>query len=133
LVRLRECHIFLLRSLKIEVIVPHALAAMLDCAPTTIARIAQVYFGLDGCVIRKFDLHLVGLKAIALMKQADRPAANNCSGLVPVPGTPGAENLTSKATRITAGDSAAPSEVRVLAAYRTVMPSCVEPATAMVF
>src|SRR5258706_7192455 len=25
-----------------------------------------------------------------------QPAANNCSGLVPVPGTPGGENLTSK-------------------------------------
>jgi len=67
--------------------VPHAHAAMLDCAPTTIARIAQVYFGIDSYIIQKFDLHLVGHKPIALMKQADQPAANNCSGLVPVPGT----------------------------------------------
>src|SRR5579864_127507 len=27
-----------------------------------VARIAQVYFGIDGCVSRKFDLHLVGHK-----------------------------------------------------------------------
>src|SRR5712672_2975486 len=39
---------------------------------------------------------LLATSPIALMKQADQPAANNCSGLVPVPGTPGAENLTSK-------------------------------------
>src|SRR5712691_2648049 len=39
---------------------------------------------------------LLATSAIALTKQADHPAANNCSGLVPVPGTPGAENLTSK-------------------------------------
>src|SRR5438309_2318608 len=27
-----------------------------------VARIAQVYFGIDGCVSRKLDLHLVGHK-----------------------------------------------------------------------
>jgi len=52
---------------------------------------------------------LLATSPIALMKQADQPAANNCSGLVPVPGTPGAENLTSKATIITAEDTAAPT------------------------
>jgi hypothetical protein len=35
---------------------------MLDCSPTTIARIAEVYFGIDGYVTRKFDHHLVGHK-----------------------------------------------------------------------
>src|SRR5580693_6722968 len=35
-------------------------------------------------------------------KQADQPTANNCSGLVPVPGVPGIESLTSRR----------PSEVR---------------------
>src|SRR5262249_5552717 len=40
--------------------------------------------------------------AMALMKQADQPAANSCSGLVPVPGVPGVESFT----------SSRPSEVR---------------------
>src|SRR5580658_7337945 len=39
---------------------------------------------------------------IALRKHADQPAANNCSGLLPLPGLPGAESLTSRL----------PSEVR---------------------
>jgi hypothetical protein len=34
--------------------------------------------------------------AIALMKQADQPAANRCSGLVPAPEVPGVESLTSR-------------------------------------
>ena len=33
--------------------------------------------------------------AIALSKQADRPAASNCSGLVPIRGDPGVANLMS--------------------------------------
>jgi hypothetical protein len=33
---------------------------------------------------------------IALKKQADQPAANSCSGLVPVPGNPGDESLMSR-------------------------------------
>src|SRR6266851_9157068 len=122
-VYLRECHIFLLRYVKIEVIVRHALTAItarerrrcpckticyrsgshhpdrnVDVAPcsvgicaclgvsdvhnglsdfalqawqadvkpcakeVTVARIAQVYFGIEGCVSRKLDLHLVGHK-----------------------------------------------------------------------
>src|SRR6267143_1259619 len=120
---LRECHIFLLRYIKIEVIVRHALAAItaresrrspcktvcyrsglhhvernVNVAPCSVgictclavrgvhnglgdfalqprqadvkpcskevnvARIAQIYFGIDGCVSRKFDLHLAGNK-----------------------------------------------------------------------
>ena len=31
---------------------------------------------------------------IALVKQADQPTANNCSGLVPLPGAPGTESFT---------------------------------------
>lgn len=33
---------------------------------------------------------------IAPMKQADQPAANSCSGLVPPPGVPGDDSLTSR-------------------------------------
>jgi hypothetical protein len=33
---------------------------------------------------------------IAPSKQADQPAANSCSGLVPVPDVPGVDNLMSR-------------------------------------
>ena len=36
---------------------------------------------------------LLATSPIALMKQADQPAANNCSGFVPVPGTTGSREL----------------------------------------
>src|SRR5258708_31844101 len=56
------------------------------------------------------------------MKQADQPAANNCSGLVPVPGTPGAENFTSKRpSSLRETPPRRPPEVWVLAVYRTLM------------
>src|SRR5712692_987848 len=98
-----------------------------------VARIAQVYFGIDGCVSRKLDLHLLATSPIALMKQADQPAANNCSGLVPVPGTPGAENLTSKRpSSLWETPPRRPPEVCVLAVYRSFMSCWVEPATALV-
>src|SRR4029077_8673640 len=71
---------------------------------------------------------------IALMKQADQPAENSCSGLVPVPGTPGAENLTSKRpSSLRETPPRRPPKVWVLAVYRTFMTSWVEPATALVF
>src|SRR6202795_2243174 len=71
---------------------------------------------------------------IALMKQADQPAANNCSGLVPVPGTPGAENVTSKRpSSLRETPPRRPPEVWVLAVYRTFTASWVETATALVF
>src|SRR5882762_3728334 len=70
---------------------------------------------------------------IALMKQADQPAANSCSGLVPVPGTPGAENLTSRRpSSLWETPPRRPPKVRVLAVYRTFMSSSVEPDTAFV-
>jgi hypothetical protein len=62
----------------------------------------QVHFGIYGRIGRELDLHFAGHKPIALMKQADHPAANNCLGLVPLPGMPGTESLT----------SSRPSEVR---------------------
>src|SRR6266436_690364 len=69
---------------------------------------------------------------IALMKQADQPAANNCSGLVPVPGTPGAENLTfNRPSSLREMPPRRPPEVWVLAVYRTFM--ALESVTALVF
>src|SRR5882724_9394422 len=71
---------------------------------------------------------------IALMKQADQPAANNCSGFVPVPGTPGAEKLTSKRpSSLSETPPRRPPDVWVLAVYRTVLSSGDEPAAALVF
>src|SRR3981081_2347127 len=65
---------------------------------------------------------LLATSPIALMKQADQPAANNCSGLVPVPGTMGAENLTSKRpSSLRETPPRRPPEVWVLAVYRTFM------------
>jgi len=69
-------------------------------------------FCIDGYVGRKLNLMRLATSPIALMKQADQPAANNCSGFVPVPGTPGDENLTSKRAIITMGDAAAPDRPR---------------------
>src|SRR6267378_850674 len=88
-------------------------------------RVALEYAHVASCV--------VSTSPIALMKQADHPAANNCSGLVPVPGTPGAENLTSKRpSSLRETPPRRPPEVCVLAVYRTFMSSCVDP-TAIVF
>src|SRR5882724_5854773 len=65
---------------------------------------------------------LLATSPIALMKQADQPAANNCSGLVPVPGTPGAENLTSKRpSSLREMPPRRPPEVWVLAVYCTYL------------
>jgi len=89
-----------------------------------VAGIAQVYF----C-----NFILLATSPIALMKQADQPAANNCSGLVPVPGTPGAEKLTSKRpSSLRATPPRRPPEVWVLAVYRTFMSSWLDLAPALV-
>ena len=45
----------------------------------------KIHFGVDGRVGRKSDPRLAGHEPIAPSKQADQPAANSCSGLVPVP------------------------------------------------
>src|SRR5215467_460111 len=79
-------------------------------------------------------LILLATSPIELMKQADQPAANNCSGLVPVPGTPGAENLTSKRpSSLRATPPRRPPEVWVLAVYCTFMACWVKPAAEIVF
>src|SRR5689334_24825961 len=76
---------------------------------------------------------LLATTPIALMKQADQPAANNCSGLVPVPGTPGTENLTSKQpSALCETPPRRPPEVRVLAVYSTLLSSCADLAPALV-
>src|SRR5260221_9970677 len=76
---------------------------------------------------------LLATSPIALMKQADQPAANNCSGLVPVPGTPGAENLTSKRpSSLRETPPRRPPEVWVLAVYCAFITSWAEAGTALV-
>src|SRR5579872_4296893 len=77
---------------------------------------------------------LLATTPIALMKQADQPAANNCSGFVPVPGAPGAENFTSKRpSSLRETPPRRPPEVWVLAVYRTMTPSWAELDVALVF
>src|SRR5262245_8783618 len=57
--------------------------------------------------------------AIALMKQADQPAANSCSGLVPLPGPPGDDSLTSRRPSLVREAPSRPPVVCVLAVYST--------------
>ena len=58
--------------------------------------------------------------AIALSKQADQPAANSCSGLVPMRAEPGAESLTSRRpSELRAAPLSRPPVVRVFAVYTT--------------
>src|SRR5580704_667316 len=76
---------------------------------------------------------LLATSPIALMKQADQPAANRCSGLVPLPGSPGAENLTSpRPSSLRETPPRRPPEVWVLAVYRTFIASWVGLAAALV-
>jgi hypothetical protein len=60
------------------------------------AGVAQVYFVINGRISREAGLHFAPASPIAPRKQADQPAANSCSGLVPLPGLPGDESLMSK-------------------------------------
>jgi hypothetical protein len=82
---------------------------MLDRAPTTIARIAPVYFSIAGCVIRKCDLHFGGLKPHRANETGRPTGGKQLLRLGTLPGTTGAENLTSKVTTITAGDTTVPT------------------------
>ena len=61
-----------------------------------VVRQVQVHFGVDRDVSRQSDFLLRAASAIALSKQADQPAANNCSGLVPMRAEPGVESLMSR-------------------------------------
>src|SRR5215813_488364 len=58
-------------------------------------------------------------RAIALMKQADQPAANSCSGLVPLPALPGDDSLTSRRPSLVREAPSRPPVVCVLAVYST--------------
>src|SRR5262245_20060178 len=58
-------------------------------------------------------------RPIALMKQADQPAANNCSGLVPLPDVPGVESLTSRRPSEVRDAPSRPPVVWVFAVYNT--------------
>ena len=62
----------------------------------TAARGAQAHFGVNGHARGRATFLLPAAILIALKKQADQPAANGCSGLVPVPGAPGVGGLTSR-------------------------------------
>src|SRR5215471_335410 len=59
-------------------------------------------------------------RAIALMKQADQPAANSCSGLVPLPTLPGDDSLTSRRPSLVREAPSRPPVVCVLAVYSTL-------------
>src|SRR5262245_50627611 len=56
---------------------------------------------------------------IALMKQADQPAANSCSGLVPPPAVPGDDSLTSRRPSELREAPSRPPVVWALAVYST--------------
>src|ERR1700737_1595370 len=56
---------------------------------------------------------------IAPSKQADQPAANSCSGLVPTPAVPGDESLMSRRPSELRDAPSRPPEVWVLPVYST--------------
>ncbi|MDR6956009.1 hypothetical protein J2X65_005403 [Ancylobacter sp. 3268] len=56
---------------------------------------AEIDFHIDGEIRRQCELTLAGSDAMAPMKQADQPAANSCSGLVPAPVLPGGDRRMS--------------------------------------
>src|SRR5690348_17864884 len=57
--------------------------------------------------------------SIADSKHADQPAAKSCSGLVPVPGLPGRDSLTSRRPSELRDMPARPPELWALAVYST--------------
>jgi hypothetical protein len=55
------------------------------------------------------------------MKQADQPAANSCSGFVPLPAVPGDDSAMSRRpSELRDVPSRPPDEVRVLPVYSTL-------------
>src|SRR5580704_19733029 len=56
---------------------------------------------------------------IADRKHADQPAANNSSGLVPLPGAPGIDSLTSRRPSLVREAPSRPPVVWALAVYTT--------------
>jgi len=63
---------------------------------STRRRIAPIPSASMACVSRRQSSSWRAATPIAPRKQADQPAANNCSGLVPPPVVPGDESLMSK-------------------------------------
>src|ERR1700737_1438427 len=59
-------------------------------------------------------------RASALIKQADQPAANSCSGLVPPPAVPGVDSFTSRRPSLVREAPSRPPVVWVIAVYRTL-------------
>jgi len=99
-----------------------------------VARMAQVYFGIDGYVSRKRDLHPVGHKAHRTNETGGPTSGKQLLRIRASSWTPGAENLTSKRpSSLWETPPRRPPEVWVLAVYRTVMPSWAEPDAALVF
>src|SRR6185295_2598872 len=62
---------------------------------------------------------LLAASPTALMKQADQPAANSCSGLVPLPLVPGVDSFTSRRPSEVRDAPSRPPVVWVLAVYST--------------
>src|ERR1700722_3866966 len=66
--------------------------------------------------------------SIAESKHADQPAAKSCSGLVPVPGLPGRDNLTSRRPSELRDRPARPPVVWAFAVYSTLSSRFISPA-----
>src|SRR5688572_21464649 len=64
-------------------------------------------------------LRWLAASPMALMKQADQPAANSCSGLVPPPVPPGADSLTSRRPSELREAPSRPPVVWAWAVYKT--------------
>src|SRR5262245_51607123 len=64
---------------------------------------------------------LPATSSTALRKQADQPAANNCSGFVPVVALPGVESFTSRRPSELRDAPSRPPVVCVFAVYRTLL------------
>jgi hypothetical protein len=62
----------------------------------TVVSGEQVHFGINGRLWWHRDLPLAPAVLIFVRKQDDQPAANSCSGLVPLPGLPGNVSLMSR-------------------------------------
>src|SRR6476620_3334305 len=66
--------------------------------------------------------------SIADSKHADQPAAKSCSGLVPVPGLPGRDSLTSRRPSELRDIPARPPVVWAFAEYSTLSSRFISPA-----
>jgi hypothetical protein len=81
----------------------------------------QVHLSVDGGVAGSAIFILVAASPIGPMKQADQPAANICSGFVPVPDEPGIDRLTSRRPSELRDAPSRPPVVCVFPVYRTLL------------